>query len=174
MRLVSLLASALLTAGCADDVAGLLLTIDVAGLAAGADIDEVHVDMVASLDHATGASASTCRAVSETVPGPRVSTLSFPFDIAIRPGDRSWECVAVRVTARKDGSDVLRNEGLYCVGLESFAHQTILLERDCHESYRDQACAATQVCREGSCEGSRVGALFEGAAEVDVACALEY
>jgi hypothetical protein len=161
MRWACLLVGACLATGCSDDAVGLLLTIDVDGLSVGSDIDFIEVRMVASQDRDTSEAATTSEIVRETVPGSLMPTLSFPIDIAIRPGDQDWECVALDVVASSSDVVVLRDEGLYCTGLEGFAHETIVLERACHASYGAALCTEEQVCDGGSCVGSRVGALFD-------------
>lgn len=150
-------------AGCADP--GLLLTIDEAGVAD--EIDALELQMVATRTKATGAAAETCRPVTRTVTGDR---LSFPIDWAIGAGGGDWSCVAVRVIGTDAGTERIRREELYCPDPEAVTREHLVLHQDC----LDDPCAEGEACvaqgESGGCEPSSVGAIFDQPPVADRSC----
>lgn len=148
--------------GCEPE--GLTIVIHSADLEIGEEIDAIRLDMVATLDNETSSDAKTCRPYRETVE----EDLTFPFTIAVHPGERSWECLGIKVEGRLEGREIIYNEALFCAGFDTHRVETILLEKRCLAE--NLSCGDLEFCRAGECYPSRVGGLFAGDPEVDQPC----
>lgn len=149
--------------GCESEP-GLRVVIDSEGMIPDVNIDSLTVDVIASQEVPSRNDdgeliAFTCRASEQRWEG---DELSFPLEITVRPGDVAWECVGLRARGYFDENLVIRAEATYCLDLEGgVTDERLTLDSRCRITAEREACAADEVCREGQCETSSVGELFE-------------
>ena len=138
-----------------------------------ADLDALEITVVASETPGTEeGEARTCRAGETTLP--ETGLLELPATVLVLPGDTAWHCVALRVVGSRGGSEVIRNESLYCTNLDATSEATLSLDAACHIDQEPPECGPYEVClsEDGAprCVPSNVGSLFELPPVVDQRC----
>lgn len=165
MRTLVLLTALALLSGC-ESTGWIQLTLESRELDIPEQLDGLRVELVASAERDTTESAEVCRAIERRLPE-EGEELALPADVVIQRGlERSWSCVAVRLTGLLEGAEVLVVEDLFCPDFDTTAEETILLHGACHAGSSAPTCEEGEVCEtseggDAECIGSPVGALFD-------------